>query len=228
MIAAFAVSGRPARSALRAGCIGLTLLLLCAPPAARAQDGGKPHHAEPVRPDAPNASYHRLVVDEPAPSFVLRNQDGARLSLEDLRGMAVVLTFFYTSCIDICPLLLHTMGLADSHLADAERARVRFVAITVDPRRDQPQRLKAFLSERGLDGRRWQLLTEDADVLAKVVADYGVTVRAAPGGDMVHNSVYVIIDPAGRERAEFHGVATPPEALVRTIRDVLAPAKPGG
>lgn len=228
MTTTFAECGTPARSALRAGCLGLTLLLLCVPPAARAHDGGKPHHADPARPGVPTASYQRLVADEPAPSFVLLNQNGARLSLDDLRGKAVVLTFFYTSCTDVCPLLLHAMTLADSQLTDAERARVRFVAITVDPRRDQPQRLKAFLSERGLDGRRWQLLTESVEVVAKVVADYGVVVRPAPRGDFVHNSVYAIIDPAGQERVEFHGVATPPEALVREIRDALAPVRPGG
>lgn len=228
MITAFAEPGTLMRSALRNGCWGLALLLLCAPLAAYAHDGGEPHHVDAARPSAPKASYNRLVVDEPAPSFALRNQNGARVSLDDLRGKAVVLTFFYTSCTDVCPLLVHTMALAESQLTDGERARVRFVAITVDPRRDQPQRLKAFLSERGLDGRRWQLLTESVDAVAKVVADYGVVVRPAPHGDMVHNSVYAIIDPAGRERVEFHGVATPPEALVREIRAALAAVRPGG
>lgn len=165
--------------------------------------------------------WERIEADEPAPAFTLTNQDGMRVALKDLRGAPAVLTFLYTTCTDVCPVLLHVLATAERKLDDAERRAVRFVAITVDPKRDTPERLKAYLKQRGLDPARWLLLTGSLAEATKVAADYGVVVRPAPKGDFVHNSVFVIIDATGRERAEFHGVATPPEAIAGELKKYL-------
>lgn len=165
--------------------------------------------------------WERVGADEPAPAFTLTNQDGKRVALKDLRGAPVVLTFLYTTCTDVCPVLLHVLTTAERKLDGAERRAVRFVAITVDPKRDTPERLKAYLKQRGLDPARWLLLTGSLAEATKVAADYGVVVRPAPKGDFVHNSVFVIIDATGRERAEFHGVATPPDAIADELKKHL-------
>jgi len=46
----------------------------------------------------------------PAPAFTLTTQDGKRLSLKDLDGKVVAITFIYTSCVDTCPLLTAKMA----------------------------------------------------------------------------------------------------------------------
>lgn len=171
--------------------------------------------------DQSGRGYERIEANEPAPAFTLTNQDGKRIALKELRGTPLVLTFLYTTCTDVCPVLLHVLTTAERKLDDAERRAVRFVAITVDPKRDTPERLKAYLKERGLDPTRWQLLTGSLAEATKVAADYGVVVRPAPKGDFVHNSVFVIIDATGRERAEFHGVATPPDAIADELKKHL-------
>jgi protein SCO1/2 len=165
--------------------------------------------------------WERLEADEPAPAFRLVSQDGRRVSLEDLRGKPLVVTFLYTSCTDVCPVLLHTLTLAERQLAPRERGTVRFIAITVDPVRDTPVRLRGYMKERGLDPTRWLLLTGSLEEAARAANDYGVVVRPAPRGDFVHNSVFVVIDAEGRERAEFHGLATPPEAIAAELRLLL-------
>lgn len=165
--------------------------------------------------------YERIEANEPAPEFKLRNQDAKRVSLKDLRGAPVVLTFLYTTCTNVCPLLLHTMTSSEQRLSQAERRAVRFVGITVDPRRDTPERLNAYMKERGLDAARWQLLTGSLAEATRAATDYGIVVRPAPHGDFVHNSVFVVIDAQGRSRAEFHGMATPPEAIAEELRRLL-------
>src|SRR5499427_19109 len=47
----------------------------------------------------------RLSKIGPAPEFTLTTQDKARLSLRELRGKVVAVTFIYASCADTCPLL---------------------------------------------------------------------------------------------------------------------------
>src|SRR5579864_5617003 len=48
----------------------------------------------------------------PAPDFVLTDQNGKRMAMQDLRGKTVALTFLYTRCADICPLIANTMSAA--------------------------------------------------------------------------------------------------------------------
>ena len=167
------------------------------------------------------ADYRPLEVNEPAPSFRLLDQNGRRTVLGDFRDKVTVLTFFYSTCVDVCPVLLHTLGAAEGMLDPKELDRVRFVAVTVDAGRDTTARLKAFMAERGLRAKTWRLLTGSVLDLTDVADGYGAVVRPGPGGDFVHNSVFVVIDGQGINRVELHGAATPPEALVGEIRALL-------
>ena len=51
----------------------------------------------------------RLPVIGPAPPFELTSQEGKRVKLADFRGKVVAVTFIYTGCPDICPLLTQKM-----------------------------------------------------------------------------------------------------------------------
>lgn len=168
------------------------------------------------------AGYERLVVGETAPGFVLTNQHGERVGLEDLQGHAVLMTFLYTHCTDVCPILVHLAEEVARSLPEAERARLTLVGVTVDPARDTPERLTAFQRERGLDAARWQLLTGSVADLTAVAADYGIVVRPAPRGDFVHNSVFFLIDAHGVEQVEYHGTHVPVDELVADLRAMLA------
>ena len=84
-----------------------------------------------------------------APDFALRDQDGERVSMRDLRGRPVIVTFLYTTCEDSCPLQAQTVRGALDQLGHDVPA----LAIAVDPPRDTPERARAFLSEQRALGR---------------------------------------------------------------------------
>jgi protein SCO1/2 len=175
-------------------------------------------------------AWHRLEANEPAPDFSLSNQHGRRVQLKELSGKVVVMTFFFSRCMDVCPTQLNVLDTLIGELTGAQREALVLVGVSIDPVRDTPARLKAFSNERGLDSERWQLLTGTLHELTKVASDYGIVVRPAPLGDLVHNSVYILIDAAGQERVEFHGIAAPRGEVLKDIRALLAeaPARIGG
>ena len=149
------------------------------------------------------------------------------MALADFRGKVVIVTFLYTQCTDVCPLLTHMLTRVDEHLSEAEKTRLRYIGITVDPRHDTPARLRAFMQQRGLSEKRWTLLTGSAAELTKTAADYGVVVRPDPRAGLVHNTVFAVIDGTGRERVEFHGLATPIDDIAQAVRALLAtPSSP--
>jgi protein SCO1/2 len=98
-----------------------------------------------------------LAQARPAPPLALRNYTGDPVSLAALRGKAVLVTFVYTHCVDVCPLIVSNLAAAQRQLG-GEAKHVEILAVTVDPRRDTPAAIRSFLAARDATGRMDYLL----------------------------------------------------------------------
>jgi len=90
----------------------------------------------------------RGTVIEPrtiAPAFTFTNQDRQTVRLEDYRGKIVLIYFGFTNCPDACPKTLGTWKSVYNALG-AQADQVRFLFISIDPKRDTPERMKEFLN----------------------------------------------------------------------------------
>lgn len=76
--------------------------------------------------------------------FVLTDHDGNRVALSQFKGKLVLLAFGYTNCPDICPATLGKLKKVYSELGSS-RAELRFLFISIDPGRDNVQRLKKHI-----------------------------------------------------------------------------------
>src|SRR4051794_35631279 len=92
----------------------------------------------------------------PAPLFTLTSQDGAQISLADLRGKVVAVTFIFTLCTATCPVLTPMMSLVQDQLGSDFGSKVVFVSITIDPERDTPEMLKLYAQMYGADVPGWR------------------------------------------------------------------------
>jgi protein SCO1/2 len=92
-----------------------------------------------------------------APALALRNYTGRPVSLSALRGKAVLVTFIYTHCADVCPLIVANLAAAQRQLG-GEAKHVQILAVTVDPKRDTPAAISSFLAARDATGRMDYLL----------------------------------------------------------------------
>lgn len=98
-----------------------------------------------------------LQPSEAAPPLSLPNYTGAPVSLAALKGDAVFVTFVYTHCPNVCPLIVSNLAQAQREIG-ADATKVRFIAVTVDPKRDTPAIVRRFLTARGAIGRMDYLL----------------------------------------------------------------------
>jgi len=135
-----------------------------------------------------------------APEFALRGSDGAELALARYRGKLVLMSFGFTNCAAVCPVTLHTLAQARQALG-AQASAVQVVFVTVDPERDDPARMKAYLAafDPSFVGG-----TGKPELLAAMRKDYGVVANKVPmtGGYAVdHTSSIFLIDREGRLRA---------------------------
>jgi protein SCO1/2 len=108
----------------------------------------------------------------PAPPLALRNYLGRPVNIDSYRGRAVLVTFLYTNCPDICPLITASLH-ATLELLGSESSRVQIIAVSVDPRGDTPQAVAAFLARHHMTGRM-QYLIGSAHELARVWKAWGV------------------------------------------------------
>ena len=138
----------------------------------------------------------------PAPSFYLRDQQGATVSMSTFRGSVVALTFLDTQCLNLCPLQASLLGTVQSDLGPG--AHLSVVVVSVRPEADTPANIATFASAHGLKkGYSW--LTGTKDQLASVWDSYGVGVQIA-NGDLAHSSIIYLIDRKGAERIAFADV----------------------
>jgi protein SCO1/2 len=158
----------------------------------------------------------------PAPAFTLTAQDERRMSLADLRGKVVVLTFIYTTCVDTCPLLTAKLAGLQGRLGADFGARVFFVSVTVDPDRDTPAVLKTYGSAHGARFKGWAFLTGRPAETREVAKRYGIFVKKTVRGTVDHTFLTSVIDARGMLRVQYMGVRFEPTELLDDLRDVLA------
>jgi protein SCO1/2 len=162
----------------------------------------------------------------PAPAFTLTAQDDRRLSLADLRGKVVVLTFIYTTCTDTCPLLTAKMASLQPRLGADFARRVFFVSVTVDPERDTPARLKGYGAAHGAKFDGWAFLTGTPAQIREVAKRYGIFYKKTARGDVDHTFLTSVIDQRGLLRVQYMGVKFDPIELLADVRTLLGQAAP--
>src|SRR5215208_1702145 len=93
----------------------------------------------------------------PAPPIDLRNYRGQRVTLSEYRGKVVLVTFLYTHCPDVCPLIASNLHAVQTRLAQATR-NVQIISVSVDPRGDTPKTVGEFLRVHDMTDRMQYLL----------------------------------------------------------------------
>jgi protein SCO1/2 len=154
-----------------------------------------------------------------APTLVLPNDQGGIFDLAKHRGRIVLVYFGYTHCPDVCPTTL-TLLDAVSKLLGTDRHRVEQVFVTLDPGRDTPEFLRAYLSN--FDPAPVGL-TGSTEAVATAARAWGVTWRPAKGGVFIdHTSFVTLVGPDGSERLRYgFSQLGNPAAVARDIRHIL-------
>ncbi|MGX5851641.1 SCO family protein [Mesorhizobium sp. PL10] len=159
-----------------------------------------PAHAQ----DAPHDE--RLPTIGQAPDFTLLSQDNVRVSLHDFRGKVVAVSFIYTYCTDVCPMLTAHMASVQKKLGSAFGSKIAFISITVDPERDTPDVLKEYAQNFGADLKGWSFLTGDPAIVHEVGRKYGIIAKKVANGDVDHTLLTSLVDPNGILRVQYLGV----------------------
>lgn len=172
--------------------------------------------------EAPSFKAIDITGADYAGGLSLPDADGRTRTLAEFSGQVVVVFFGFTQCPDVCPGTLAELALVKQQLGDAG-ARVRPVFVTLDPERDTPEILKAYVGHFGPD---FVALRGDAAQTAETARAFKVFYRKVPGKTdgsytMDHTAGSYVFDAQGRVRL-FTRYGSGPDALLHDLRILLA------
>lgn len=142
-----------------------------------------------------------LVDIGKAPSFEFTNQDNKKINNESYEGKVYVLEFFFTTCPSICP----KMNLSMLQIEKTFFGNPNFgiVSVTIDPKTDTPEVLKAHAKLLGVKSSNWNFLTGDKTAIFDL-ANKGFNLYAAANnkvsGGFEHSGLFALIDKKGHIR----------------------------
>ena len=150
---------------------------------------------------APTFHFTDITGAEFARRLDLPDVDGKARTLADWKGKVTVVFFGYTQCPDVCPTTMAELAQIRK-LLGADGDKLQTVFVTIDPERDTPEILKAYVANFGPDVTALRGNAEQTAAAAKEFKVFFAKVAGKSPGSytMDHSAASFVFDPAGRVR----------------------------
>ena len=190
------------------------LLLLTASLAAGCGGGGKAAVEPP-----PSFAGGALTPPKATPDFSLSDAHGRTFTMSEERGKLVLVTFIYTHCPDVCPLIAQNLNDALQQLG-ARRNEVSVLAISVDPRGDTAKAVRAYEKLHHLVPEFHYVIGSRTELLA-VWKAWGVAAIASDPELVDHTAYTMLVDRSGKGRV-IYDAHIQSKQVVHDVRVLLA------
>lgn len=146
------------------------------------------------------------TINHTIPYFEFTNQDGKKITRDDLLGKVYVADFFFVTCPTICPKMATNMAYIQNKFA--ERKDLRFLSITVNPEEDSVSVLKEYAKKVHANTANWDFVTGNKEKIYDI-AFSGFFVNVAKDsiaeGGFLHTKLLILVDKKGHIRGYFDG-----------------------
>lgn len=127
----------------------------------------------------------------------LTTQSGKQTELDMYRGHPVLITMFYGTCPDVCPMLIMGMQGYDKQLDAPSRKQLRALVVSFDAARDTPEKLEAVAVMHRADELRWTFASANNIDSRKLAAMLSFQYRQKPDGNFDHSVLITLLDAEG-------------------------------
>ena len=158
--------------------------------------------------------YHKIA------DFTFTNQNGKTITQNDYKDKIYVADFFFTTCQTICPIMTdHMVEIQKEILNDDE---IMLLSHTVTPEIDTVAQLKRYAEKKGVNDKKWNLVTGDKKEIYKLARKSYLAVKDNGDGgpfDMIHTENFMLIDKKRQIRGFYDG--TNAEDINRLLDDII-------
>jgi protein SCO1/2 len=150
---------------------------------------------------------------------------GRKVKLSVLRGRPQILAMFFSNCEYACPILVNEMKKVEAKLPKDILAKVDFLLVSFDTKRDTPEALAAYRLKERLAVGRWTLLRGDNDDVRELAALLGVNYAADSRGQFAHSNIITLLNADGEIAFQHNGLNQDSAPLNAAITKAAAKAE---
>ena len=149
-----------------------------------------------------------LVEIMDVPEFEMTNQYGKRFNSNEMDGKVYLVEFFFTSCPTICPVMKQNLRMIEDSINDPNFG---IISITIDPKRDTPERLLKHYNEIQAKSPNWFMLTENRDYIQEISKKFNIYIGDAKDDvkSLDHSGQFALVDKNGKIRSRTNGHGIP-------------------
>ena len=143
--------------------------------------------------------YHKIA------NFSLLNQIGKKITLDNYNDKIFVADFFFTKCPSICPIMTDNMLELQKKIITDDS--VMIISFSVDPKNDTVEQLNNYAQEKGIDQKKWNLLTGDKRKIYDLARKsfFVAELDKKDDNEIIHTENFVLVDPDRRIRGYYDG-----------------------
>jgi protein SCO1 len=155
------------------------------------------------------------------PDLELVDQDGKTVHLySDLvRGRVAAVSFIFTTCTSICPLIGANLGRLQTELGQSLGEDIALISVSVDPATDTPQRMKAWGAQFGAKSG-WSLLTGDKETVDQLLKVFGLFTPDIQN----HSPFLLLVNDRTGDWTRVNAIETPPPKVAEILRKMAETA----
>jgi protein SCO1/2 len=146
-----------------------------------------------------------------------KTEENEEILLEDLKGKTLVMVMIYTSCKAACPRLVADMRNIEAQIPKENLKDLRFVLISIDPKVDTPERLKAFAKENLMDGEQWTFLQGTESSVREFANVLAVKYKQISPLDFSHSNIISVFNDKGELIHQQEGLGVDNKETVEAI-----------
>ena len=172
-----------------------------------------------VNPEMVDSLVEHIKINHKIQDWEFTNQNNKLISQKDYEGKIYVADFFFTTCPTICPVMKDNMVWLQGKIQ--QYPDVMLLSHTVIPEIDTPEVLKAYAVEKGVDDKKWNLVTGNKQDIYYIARKSYLAVKTGDASelyDMVHTENFVLVDKKRRIRGFYDG--TNQQDMKRLLEDI--------
>ncbi len=172
-----------------------------------------------VNPELVDSTLQEIRKYHTIADFSLTNQNGKTITHDDYRDKIYIADFFFTTCPTICPIM--TKNMADVQGLIMSNDDVLLLSHSVTPEIDSVAQLKKYAMEKGVNDKKWNLVTGDKKQIYELARKSYLAVKTDGDGgpfDMIHTENFILVDKEKRIRGFYDG--TKQDEMERLMGDV--------
>lgn len=153
---------------------------------------------------------------------VWNTQRGDQIEFKDLQGETLVMVMIYTSCRTACPRLVADMRGIEGAVNAKSSDPVKYILVSIDPKKDTPERLFSFAKENGMEDDQWVFLQGTEESTRDFANILAVKYKEISPMDFSHSNIISVFDKKGVLKYQKEGLGLENQDIVEQIVGIAA------